>query len=230
MSLNFHDAYGRVDLSLLTPEAIAAANLTDAQTADLAIVVESVEARQSAQARLQLAKDRTRECQRLECDALAAHQAANPPPSRIDALRENIAAFNGTKLPEKPKTSHPKTAHAGPRAAYMKAQLDLAEAQEELQASMNHARACDKAEGIAMATLLKVMRPPSHEDIVREIIARETAAKLANVAAGLAPDGTPKADTLGNTPIEQAFAARRKSGFSRRRQVHRPMHPPLFKV
>jgi hypothetical protein len=90
------DKFGRTDLSLLTPETIAAANLTDTQTAALHLVIESVTARESAQVRLQLAKDRVRECQRAECDALAAHTAANPPPSRIDALRAVQAAYRSS--------------------------------------------------------------------------------------------------------------------------------------
>jgi hypothetical protein len=222
--INFHNALGQVDLSLLTPETIAAAKLNDSQTIVLALVVESVQARESAQVRLQLAKDRVRECQRVECDALAAHQLANPPPDRIDALRANIAAYNNAPQQVAVPTSHPKHAIVKPRLAYAKAQLDLADAQGELQAAMNHARACDKLEGEAMAALLAGMPRPTAEDVHRSNIARDTAAKMERVSKGLPPT-EPKASTIGDTPIEQMFAARGKGNFGRTRQKYpRPAH------
>jgi hypothetical protein len=226
--INFHNHLGQVDLSLINPEDVAL--LSPELQAALAAVVESVEARQNSQVELQLCKDRVRENQRREGDAHAANALANPAPDRIDALRENIRAYSGLPAPEETKKGHPKIAHVAPARKLAECQLATAESQSHLQSAMNAARAADREEGAAMAEFLKFNRPPTHEEIVRQMIERERLVKMANIAAGLAPDGTPKADTLGNTPIEEAFRARKKSGFSRRRVAHRPMHPPLFPI
>jgi hypothetical protein len=127
--------------------------------------------------------------------------------------------------------SHPKIAHAKPRAAFEAAQLDLAAAQDELQAAMNHARACDKNEGIAMASLLACMPRPDAETVFRQTIAREQQARYDHVAAGRNADGTEKVVAVGDSSgISQAFAARKKSGYSRRRVCHPRLAPLLFKV
>ena len=60
----------------------------------LAILIEAAQNREAAAIRLRDAKEAVREAMRAEADALAAHQAANPPPSAIDAHRAAIAAFN----------------------------------------------------------------------------------------------------------------------------------------
>jgi hypothetical protein len=227
--INFHNSLGQVDLALIRPEEVAL--LSPELQAALQAVVESVEARQNSQVKLLLTRERTRECQRLEGDAHAANALANPAPDRIEALRENIRAYSGLPAPEETKKGHAKTAHVGPAREFAKCQLATAEAQIDLQAAMNEARVADRQEGEAMAEFLKLNRPPTHEEIVRAMIERERLAKLANIAAGKNPDGSEKVAVVGDsTPITAAFAARRKGGFSRRRQTHKPMHPPLFPI
>ena len=90
--INFHNKFGQIDLSMINPAEVV--TLTDEQQAVLAILIEAAQNREAAAIRLRDAKEAVREAMRAEADALAAHQAANPPPSAIDAHRAAIAAFN----------------------------------------------------------------------------------------------------------------------------------------
>jgi hypothetical protein len=90
--LEMHNKFGQFDLSMIDPAEVA--KLSDEQQAVLAILIEAAQNREAAAIRLRDAKEAVREAMRAEADALAAHQAANPPPSAIDAHRAAIAAFN----------------------------------------------------------------------------------------------------------------------------------------
>jgi hypothetical protein len=117
-------------------------------------------------------------------------------------------------------SSHPKHAKLGPKLAYEKAQADLADAQVELQAATNNARRCELMEGEAMAALIAVMPPPSAEQVHREMIAKEQAAKMERVAAGL-PANPPKAPTHGRSELDRLAAHRGKNAGSLRSTVVR---------
>jgi hypothetical protein len=84
--LALHDAFGNIDLSLITEEAVA--GLDDGQRDALSIFIDSVKARQAADVRKLAAEQRVRAAMQAENLAFAAHTAANPAPDRIDALRE----------------------------------------------------------------------------------------------------------------------------------------------
>jgi hypothetical protein len=106
--------------------------------------------------------------------------------------------------------SHPKIAHARPRAEYEKAQTELLDARAELQAAMAHARRCQLVEGEALATWIAVNPSPSQDEVFRDKIAKENAARLERVNGGL-PADPPSAPKVGKSPIDQAFANRGKN-------------------
>jgi hypothetical protein len=229
---NPHDKFGRIDLAMLTPEKVAEAGLNDEQAAVIAIVSEAVTAREAGAVRKKLAEDATRAAMRIEADCYEIHVKANPPQTALEAQRASFANYAGNApATNKKPASHPKHAIAGPRVAYEKAMAVLQDCRIELENAKNDFRRLEIAEGAALAEMIKTLRPPSALDVHRANIEREQAQKYANVEAGLNADGSAKVATVGdNSPISAVFAARRKSGFSRRRVVHKPVHPPLFKV
>jgi hypothetical protein len=90
--LAMQNKFGQIDLSLIDPAQVA--KLSDEQQVVLAVLVEAVQNRDAAHERLRKAKEAVREAMRIEADAQAAHQAANPPPSRLEALRAAQDAYN----------------------------------------------------------------------------------------------------------------------------------------
>jgi hypothetical protein len=212
MAINFHDKLGRPDLALIDPAEVA--KLSDEEQAILAIVVEAIQNREAAHERLRIAKEKVREAQRVEAEKFAAHQIANPPVTALEAHRASIAAFNGEPAPKK-STSHAKHAVVRPEMEWRKAQSDVADAQTELQAAMNHATRADKIEGEAMAALISVMPPPSAEDVHRQMVAREQARKLERVSKGL-PADPPKIPTHGRSELDRLAAHRGKNAGSLR--------------
>jgi len=91
-ALEIHDAYGRIDLSKISEDAAAA--LTQDQQEILSLVIDATKAREIAEARKAAALKRVRECMVAETAAIEANQRANPPPSRIEAMRAAQTAFN----------------------------------------------------------------------------------------------------------------------------------------
>jgi hypothetical protein len=90
--IQMHNKFGQIDLSLIDPAEVA--KLSDEQQTALAILVEAAQNREAARLRLKKAEEAVREAMRVEADAFAARQAANPPMSPIEAHRAAIAAFN----------------------------------------------------------------------------------------------------------------------------------------
>jgi hypothetical protein len=86
--------YGQIDLSVIDPVEVA--KLSDEQQAILALVVEAVQNREAAHVRLKKAEEDVHEAMRIETDAIAADQAANPPMTALEAHRASIASFNAT--------------------------------------------------------------------------------------------------------------------------------------
>jgi hypothetical protein len=89
--LELHDKYGRIDLTLITEEAVT--SLTEEQQQVLAILIDAVHAREAADVRRTAAEKRVRVAMKAETEALSAHIAANPPPSRIEVMKAAQAAF-----------------------------------------------------------------------------------------------------------------------------------------
>jgi hypothetical protein len=96
-----HDRFGGLDLNLLTPDAIAAAEMTEAETEVLGLIVEAVQAREASHERRRLDRERVREALRVEAIAYAENLVANPPMDRLTALRAAQNAYYGIR-PEEP--------------------------------------------------------------------------------------------------------------------------------
>jgi hypothetical protein len=90
--IELHDRFGKIDLTLITEAAVA--SLSEAQQEALGVLVDAVKAREAADLRKIAAEKRVRAAMIAETETLAAHIAANPPPSRIEALRASQAAYN----------------------------------------------------------------------------------------------------------------------------------------
>jgi len=91
MALEIHDAYGRIDLTLITEEAVAA--LSEPQQEALSLVIDATKSREAAEARKTAAERRVRVAMAAETAALEANAAANPPPTAIEALRAAQDAY-----------------------------------------------------------------------------------------------------------------------------------------
>jgi hypothetical protein len=225
----FHNSRGEVDLALLTPEACAAAAMSDDEAAVLAIVVDAIQNEDAANARLAKAKQAARDAMRIEAEKFALHQQSSPPQTRLEALKAAQDAYNGV-APAKP-TSHKKYAVVGPEREWRKAEADTLAAQDELRAATSHAQRCQKLVGSAMAELLSIAPPPSADDVHRAAIAREQAVRIERVAKGL-PAEEKQPAPVAQTPLDQLYANRGKSNdrLSRKRVNHASIRGPLFKV
>jgi hypothetical protein len=116
--------------------------------------------------------------------------------------------------------SHPKHAKLRPEMEWKKAQADVADKQVELQAAKNHYRRCELMEGDAMANWISVNPPPSAEAVYRDKIAKEQAARIERIAAGL-PAEPPKAPSHGRSELDRIAASRGKNAGSLRSTVVR---------
>jgi len=90
--VNFFTPLGTIDLSLIKDEDVEA--MSDPQKEALAVFIDTVTTKTEAAERLKSARDRVRAATIAEQEAFAQHQAANPPPSRIEAMRAVQAAFS----------------------------------------------------------------------------------------------------------------------------------------
>jgi hypothetical protein len=211
MTVEIFNRLGQLDLSLITEQACADANLTPEQTQALSVLVDAVKTRESADILKIEARKRVHVAANAEMVALAANDAANPPPDFQSIRKASIAAYNGVELEEIKPTSHPKHAKAGPKIAFEKAQAETIDARAELQAATVHARRCELSNGAALASWLAVNRPPTQDQVHRAMIAAEQAAKLERISKDLPLTPTAK-PTHGNSPIDIAAAARGRAG------------------
>jgi hypothetical protein len=92
--LEMHNKFGQIDLSLIDPADVA--KLSDEQQQVLAILVEAAQNREAAHVRLRKADDAVRVAMRVETDAFAANQTANPPQTALEAHRASIASYNAS--------------------------------------------------------------------------------------------------------------------------------------
>jgi hypothetical protein len=154
--------------------------------------------------------------------AVAAPLAPKP-----EGLREELAApaprvaiYN----PPAPGTSHAKHAILGPALRLDKAEANLTASQLELHAAKDHLRSCELIEADALSALIKVMPAPSQDEVFRELLAKEQAAKLARVSQGL-PAVTPKVPTHGNSAVDIAAANRPRT--SAQQPTGSPLRSPI---
>jgi hypothetical protein len=137
---------------------------------------------------------------------------AAPLTEELAAPAPRVAVYT----PPKDGESHPKHAILGPALRLDKADADLTSAQLELRAATSHLRSCEAIEAEALLALTKIMPGPTYDEVNRQRLAAEQAAKVARVEQGLAPVAAP-VRSHGRSPIDQQAA-------------HRPRHStvPLF--
>jgi hypothetical protein len=92
--INFFTSTGATDLSLIRDEDVAA--LDDVRRAALDNFIAAVLTRGAAEERHHTARQRVNLAMSVEADAMAAHVAANPPPTQIEALRIAQAKYRET--------------------------------------------------------------------------------------------------------------------------------------
>jgi len=90
--VNFFTPLGTIDLTLIKDEDVEA--LSDEQKEALSVFIDAVTTKTEAAERKAAAVARVRAATIAEQEAFAQHQAANPPPSRIEAMRAVQAAFS----------------------------------------------------------------------------------------------------------------------------------------
>jgi hypothetical protein len=92
--ISFFGPTGNIDLSMIKDEDVAA--LDDERKTALENFIRAVIERGNATERHADARARVRACMVTEAEALAAHVAANPPPSFLDIHKAAIAAYNAS--------------------------------------------------------------------------------------------------------------------------------------
>lgn len=124
---------------------------------------------------------------------------------------------NNPADPVAPKKSntHPKFAKVRPAKELAKVQLDLADTRVELISAENHLKAATKLEGEAVAELITLLPKPTGEQVHRDRCAKEQAAKLERVKAGL-PAVPPKQPMHGRSELDRLAAHRGKNAGSLR--------------
>jgi hypothetical protein len=174
------DAYGKVrefddaEVALLSEEEQdALANLLGPCRAAEAAERDEIAARDNVRL-LMVAHDK----------ALANEHAANPPTSPVEAARAWSAATN----PHLPKAK-PKKVNVKVRQALQSARDELATARLDWIKSQGVLQIKNTARATAIVEWMQSQRPVTNLEIAREYAARSNAARMANVKAGLPPEG-----------------------------------------
>ena len=181
------DKFGRFDVSGFTPEIIEATMNEDQQAAFFECI-EACKATDDAEARERASVILVREKMQAQAVALDLHIKSNPGQSRIEAMREVIAAQSGTPQKAAPKSSHPKIAHKGPRLAYEKSELELTAARVQMYAAQSDVRRWRPVSADALTKFMGTFKQKSTMDLHREVIAGQQAERMRRVAAGLTPE------------------------------------------
>lgn len=224
--LDLHDKMGRFVAP--TEAEISAAGLTPEQESVLQLVIAATANRDACTEWVDQSTAAVREAMATEATCFEADRAASPPKDRIDCLREVIASYDthqrGIEAPETASKSgsHAKHAVVGPRIALANAVADLANKRDLMIAETAALKRAELTLGSCLSELLRVWPRPSQEDVFRQKIEAETAAKLARIEQGLPPAET-KASPYDASPISQSFAARGKGG-RRTNKYPRPAH------
>jgi len=125
---------------------------------------------------------------------LAEEMASPVPPS--------VAVYN----PPAEGEAHPKIARLAPAQRLDEAEANLGATQLDLAEATAHLRNCEMIEADALAALISVMPGPTADEVFRDKLAKEQAAKLARVDQGLSPT-EPKQITA-RSPVDIAAAQR----------------------
>lgn len=115
----------------------------------------------------------------------------------------SVAVYN----PPAEGEAHPKIAGLAPAQRLDAAEAGLNLANAELQAATYHLRNCELIEAEAEAALVKGMPGPTQDQVHRELLAKETAAKLDRVSQGL-PAVEPPKPSHGRSAVDIAAANR----------------------
>ena len=131
-------------------------------------------------------------------------ELAQPSASAADAHPvPSVAVYN----PPAEGEAHPKIARLAPAQRLDTAEADLNRANAELQAATHHLRNCELIEAEAEAALVKEMPGPTQDQVYRDLLAKETAAKLERIAQGL-PAIEPPKPSHGRSAVDIAAANR----------------------
>jgi hypothetical protein len=138
------------------------------------------------------------------------------------------APIEPAPVAEKKPGSHPKVAIRGPRIAFEQSEQELIEARAELVAAQADLRIKEKAEGASLVEWIKLNPAPSQDAVFRSMIAAETAAKLARVAAGL-PLVTAAIPTHNRSPIDTVAANRGRHAGGHAHKVGVPLRSSVVR-
>jgi hypothetical protein len=128
------------------------------------------------------------------------NQRADPKSSKRAA--PPVAVYN----PPAEGEAHPKIARLAPAQRLDEAEANLGATQLELAEATAHLRNCELIEAEALSALVNVMPGPTAEEVYRDKLAKENAAKLARVDQGLSP--TEPKQIMARSPVDIAAAQR----------------------
>jgi hypothetical protein len=94
MTVNFFNGAGQIDLSLIRNEDVAL--LSHEHKEVLNIFIAAAIAKSAAEVQHQEARALVYACMKAETEAQAAHIAANPPPTQLEALRAAQASYRAS--------------------------------------------------------------------------------------------------------------------------------------
>jgi hypothetical protein len=94
MAITLFSSTGQIDLSLIDPAEVLL--LDEPRKEALNRFISAVLEKGKAEIRHHDARKRVHLAMSVEADAMAAHVAANPPPSRIEAMRAAQAAYRAS--------------------------------------------------------------------------------------------------------------------------------------
>jgi hypothetical protein len=97
------------------------------------------------------------------------------------------------------------------RLEHEKAMAETADARVELLAATAHAARCKSIEGEALSAWMAVNPSPSQDAVLRDMLAKENAARMERVGKGLPPEERP-APKIGKSPLDQAAFNRGRAG------------------
>lgn len=126
---------------------------------------------------------------------VVGQEMASPVPS--------VAIYN----PPAEGEAHPKIARLAPAQRLDAADAGLNLANAELQTATYHLRNCELIEAEAEAALVKEMPGPTQDQVYRDLLAKETAAKMERVSQGLTAVEPPK-PSHGRSAVDIAAANR----------------------
>jgi hypothetical protein len=182
MSTSFSpfDAFGKV--ADIDPAVVS--EMSEQEQENLAAPLAPCRAAEQAERDEIAARDNVRALMVAYDKAHANDAAANPPVNAVDAARAWSAATNPHLKPPKKQKPNLKV-----RQALQTASDDLAAARLDWIKSQGILALRNKARATAIVEWMQSQKPVTDLEIARDYAARSNAARMANVAAGLPPEG-----------------------------------------